>query len=328
MKTFKISIDFKTLPRFGKAGLDDQDVRDHLGADQFFSALSLAWIELFGLADYENTALKPFLEAESLEKLPWLHSSFFPEINGELYLPAPLIKLSNTKENLGKKERQPWIRFKAIEKLRRGESLEKDDYASAIRDYSYEAVNLNNFTKDPQPYITAVLGPNLSILDTKKKSTDIALTLSAFLDLTDDKALEKIKQVCKFLEDEGLGANRSSGYGQIKVIKINEHENLNDLENPNRWINLSDYIPRNTGAISEIDKIKNDTESAYKLISKSGWVYSSSASASDKRKQKIYMMTPGSSFNFKPIGKLINVGDNKHPSYRYGLVYSLGVRIK
>jgi len=327
MKTFKISIDFKTLPRFGKAGLDDQDVRDHLGADQFFSALSLAWIELFGLADYENTALKPFLEAESLEKLPWLHSSFFPEINGELYLPAPLIKLSNTKENLGKKERQPWIRFKAIEKLRRGESLEKDDYASAIRDYSYEAVNLNNFTKDPQPYITAVLGPNLSTLDTKKKSTDIALTLSAFLDLTDDKALEKIKQVCKFLEDEGLGANRSSGYGQIKAIKINEHENLNSLENPNRWITLSDYIPRDTGAVSEIDKIKNGTESAYKLISKSGWVYRSSASASDKRKQKIYMMASGSSFNFKPIGKFVNVGDDEHPSYRYGLTYTLGLRI-
>jgi len=324
MNTFKISIDFKTLPRFGRAGLDDQDVRDHLGADQFFSALSLAWIELFGLTDYENAVLKPFLEAESVEKLPWLHSSFFPEVNGELYLPAPLIKLSNTKANLDKKERQPWIRFKAIEQLRRGESLEKDDYASVIRDYSYEAVNLNNFTKDPQPYITAVLGPSLGVLDVEKKSADIALTLSAFLDITDE---EKIKQVCKFLEDEGLGANRSSGYGQIKKIRIDKYENLNSLENPNRWIALSDYIPRDTGAISEIDKIKNSTESAYKLISKSGWIYSSSASASDKRKQKIYMMASGSSFSFKPFGKLVNVGDNEYPSYRYGFAYSLGMRI-
>jgi len=326
MKTFKISIDFKTLPRFGKAGLDDQDVRDHLGADQFFSALSLAWIEVFGLTDYENAVLKPFLEAESLEKLPWLHSSFFPEINGELYLPAPLIKLSNTKANPGKKERQPWISLKTINKLRRGESLSKDDYASVMRDYSYEAVNLNNFTKDPQPYITTVLGPNPTSSDKDKKSADIALTLSAFLDITDDKTLEKIKQVRKFLEDEGLGANRSSGYGQIKEIRINEHENLNSLENPNRWIILSDYIPRNN-TVSEIDKIKHGTESAYKLISKSGWVYSSSASASDKRKQKIYMMASGSSFSFKPFGKLLNVGDNEHPSYRYGFAYSLGMRI-
>lgn len=335
MKTYKITIAFKTLPRFGKAGLDDQDARDHLGADQFFSALSLAWIEIFGLDDYKKSVLEPFISAKEEKDLPWLHSSFFPEINGEFYLPAPLIKFSNEKrEAVGKKERQPWIRFQAIDKLLKGRNLEKDDYASAMKDYNYEAVNLNNFTADPQPYITAVLGPSLAMLDTGKKgpkdeksSIDGSLVLSGLFDINNNKTLEKIDQVCNFLEDEGLGANRSSGYGQIKKIKRHEYQKLNDSEGVNRWILLSDYIPSVNNNVNEIDKIKASEKSAYKLISKSGWIYSSSGSASDKRKQKIYMMATGSSFDFKPFGNLVNVGSEEYPSYRYGFAYNLGLNL-
>ncbi|NBV98377.1 MAG: type III-A CRISPR-associated RAMP protein Csm4 [Proteobacteria bacterium] len=318
MKTFKVSIEFKTLPRFGKAGLDDQDVRDHLGADQFFSAISLAWIEVYGLDDYLNSVLNPFLEG----RFPWLHSSFFPELKERFYIPAPLLNRAGSKSTLDKKERQPWIKYEALNKMLSGQDLIKEDYESAIQDYSYQAVNLND-PSDPKPYITSVLGPNIAMLDNNTKNASLPLVLSGFLDLADDKLLEKIKAVCDFLKDEGIGANRSSGYGQIKEVRIEEYENLVKTENPNLWITLSDYLPK----AEELSLIKNSRRSAYKLISKSGWVYNSAAHASDKRKLKTYMMAASSSFDFKPVGSIINVGNPEHPSYRYGLAYNLGLKI-
>jgi hypothetical protein len=82
------------------------------------------------------------------------------------------------------------------------------------------------------------------------------------------------------------------------LLIYGEEKNLNSNSNLNS--NLKFENDKHI-FLDILDKIKNDTESAYKLISKSGWVYRSSASASDKRKQKIYMMASGSSFNFKPI---------------------------
>ena len=320
MKTYKIKIEFKTLPRLGKAGLDDQDTRDHLGADQFFSALSLAWIDVHGLEDFKTNVLDAFLN----EHIPWRHSNFFPEDDKEFYLPSPFIKIKNSDRIIEKKERKPWVKFKSINKLLSGNQLEKEDYASIVKEYSYQSANLQN--KEAMPFITTVSGP---ISDNRRTDEykKINLSLSGLIDIYNQSILSKFDRAIEYLQDEGLGANRSSGYGQIKEIRIDKHENLNSLENPNHWILLSDYIPRDNNTASEIDKIKNSTESAYKLISKSGWIYSSSASASDKRKQKIYMMASGSSFSFKPFGKLVNVGDNEYPSYRYGFAYSLGMRI-
>jgi CRISPR type III-A-associated RAMP protein Csm4 len=313
MKTYKIKIEFKTLPRLGKAGLDDQAVRDHLGADQFFSALSLAWIELFGLDDYESCVLKPFLD----NKLPWRHSSFFPEIEGKFYLPSPFLKLTENK--IEKKERKPWINFDAWEKVIQGDELTKDDYSSATQEYSYYSARLS-CVDETKPYITTVIGPKAT--DQNRSTNKKNFCLSGFIDLHDNNLLSKINGACKFLTEEGIGANRSSGYGQIEQISIEEF-NFASVNNPNRWITLSDYIP----AANELSKIQTSKLSAYKLISKSGWIYSSSSLASDQRKSKIYMMSVGSSFDIPIQGSLVNVGTKDYPSYRYGLAYSIGVNL-
>jgi CRISPR type III-A-associated RAMP protein Csm4 len=250
MKTYKITIEFKTLPRLGKAGLDDQDALDHLGADQFFSILSLAWIDLFGIDDYQNLVLKPFLE----KNIPWCHSSLFPDFGDIFCLPSPILKLSSNDGVIGKKDRQPWINFSCLEKLIRGNKLEKTDYLSVTQEYNYYSVKLSN-SEESKPFITTVTGP---------KQQNLNFTLSGFINLHNPELLSKIDRACRYIADEGIGANRSSGYGQIKQISIKEFGLPNSL-NPNRWITLSDYIPDT----SELNKIQASKICAYKLISKS-----------------------------------------------------------
>jgi CRISPR type III-A-associated RAMP protein Csm4 len=315
MKTYKIKIEFKTLPRLGKAGLDDQDTRDHLGADQFFSALSLAWIDVHGLEDFKTSVLDAFLN----EHIPWRHSNFFPEDDKEFYLPSPFIKIKNSDRIIEKKDRKPWVKFKSVNKLLSGNQLEKEDYASILKEYSYQSANLQN--KEAMPFITTVSGP---ISDNRRTDEykEINLSLSGLIDIYNQSILSKFDRTIEYLQDEGLGANRSSGYGQIKKI-TREEIVLPIVTDANHWITLTDYLPSK----NELQKIQMSQNSAYNLISKSGWIYKSGHNPTDQRKSKTFMMSAGSSFDFLPNGVIINVGNDHEPSYRYGLAYPLGVKL-
>lgn len=286
----------------GAPGMDDQNVRQSIGADQFFSWISLGWIKLFGLGDYRTNVLNHFCEGD----FPWTHSDLFPEN----YFPNPFIKNDSSESGPDKKERTGWLTSDGFQKILKGEGT--TDYKEPISEHALQMAHTNTFTTDEsKPFITTAI-------TTKDKSI---LTMVGFFDLENEELKSKIESVLEFMKDEGFGANRTSGLGQIESIKLEEGKiNFSEIKNPQRYISLCDFVPSQ----EEIKQLFNDEAFLYRLITKAGWIYDESGNPTDQRKQKIFLFSCGSTMKEKVKGKLVNVGYKNSPSYRYAIPYLIG----
>lgn len=302
-KKYKLKIAFSSPVRIGSPGMDDQNVRHSIGADQFFSWISLGWIKLFGLGDYKNDVLNPFLDNDN----PWIHSDLFPEN----YFPSPFVKNDSSDDVISKKDRTGWLTNDGFIKILKGKSPAKEDYKNPITEHAIQMAHTNAFTADEsQPFITTAL--------TSKKDEPV-LSMTGFFDLHKEGLEPKINKVLEFMKDEGFGANRTSGLGRIEEVKLEEYKpNFPSIDNPKRYITLCDFYPASD---DEIKLLSNDTDFAYKLVSKAGWIYDENGNPTDMRKQKIFLFSCGSSMKEKIKGKIVNVGYENNPSYRYAISY-------
>lgn len=295
--------------------MQEQGFRESIAADQIFSWISLAWIELYGEENFTEVLIKPSLDGRP----PFLISNFFPQINGKNSYPTPLIKISLSKNDtveIEKKKRSPWIHEEAFNRLRRGESLKEEDFRNPIKIKNIVSANLNLFTEnETQPFYTSVLS----------STEESSLSFRGQLKLINKDIYKNLNSCIQFAKDEGFGANRSSGYGIICGSEISKEDTVSDdpsAELFNSWISLSDFIPND----DDLQSISADTGARYKLTSRAGWIYKRINQASPIRKQKSFLFEAGSSFTKKPFGSLISVGYHEYPSYRYAFAFPVGIK--
>ncbi len=147
--------------------------------------------------------------------------------------------------------------------------------------------------------------------------------------LREDHACQRLLEgLLADLAEAGLGAERSSGFGQC-LIQPGPAINLPAPEG-HRWVTLSRYVPARdeTGALL-------DQSSAYRLVTLTGWV--DSPDRSGQRRRPVTLVREGSVLG--PLAKLAPgrvedvrpryIGDPdplKHAVYRSGL--ALGVSLE
>ncbi|MXZ19991.1 MAG: type III-A CRISPR-associated RAMP protein Csm4 [Caldilineaceae bacterium SB0665_bin_25] len=139
-----------------------------------------------------------------------------------------------------------------------------------------------------------------------------------------------LKQSLAFLGDEGIGGERSAGYGAFAPA-WGEEFHLRDPR-PGRvaWL-LSRYLP----APAEIPECLSDPRAAYKLVRVGGWARA--LQGADQRRKQISMLAEGSLIAWPSsnlAGKIENlrpeydasVGDFPHPVWRSGLAVAVGLK--
>ncbi len=136
---------------------------------------------------------------------------------------------------------------------------------------------------------------------------------------------ETLPFLFSLLEDEGIGGERSSGIGQVKI----EPWRTVELPDPSGklWITLSRYLP-----LPEEFPALSDKNARYSLDFVGGWMYSPGSSS--QRRKSINMLKEGSVLGAlanQPIGKIENVAPSyantqfsEHPVYRSGLAIGVG----
>lgn len=135
-------------------------------------------------------------------------------------------------------------------------------------------------------------------------------------------------QALAILEDEGIGGERSSGYGAFKANKMKGVISFVDLKSTGTSYLLNRYIP----AQDELPDVLTNPNATYELVPVSGWLQTFSG-ASQRRKRQ-WMVTAGSIVCPKeefPTGCIADLkpdfadpaGELPHSVYRSGLALAI-----
>ncbi len=122
----------------------------------------------------------------------------------------------------------------------------------------------------------------------------------------------------KLMADNGIGGDKTHGYGTFSYQIINDGLSLNIPDKVDGLINLSLFCPTHDEAM-EITA----NEASYELVKRGGYItHTAHKGLFAKRKKSIYMFSEGSAFVIQtPLkGKQVNIapGDTSHPIWRCG----------
>jgi CRISPR type III-A-associated RAMP protein Csm4 len=297
-----------------------------LHSDTISSAIASARVQLFG-----EKHLMQFLEAFRV-------SSAFPFYRDHLFFPKPMVKLNFNIENedenkLGKQlKKLEYIEKPLFEKLISGEVLNvKRDQFSSNSKFIWGAKATDNeiVSSEVQQRVTV---PRDGQGESKpyyveRLFFDGDAGLFFLLDCESEQTFREFELALKYLEDSGIGTDRSVGNGFFEA-KIDQLE----LAFPSKaeyLMNLSLFCP-------EKEELPNllKGEPAYLMQKRGGFI----AGAADEqfrhlRKKSVYMFCEGSVFKTeKFIGKILDMrpqwDDEKlHPVYRSGKPIGLPIII-
>lgn len=141
------------------------------------------------------------------------------------------------------------------------------------------------------------------------------------------KALE---QSLTILGDEGIGGERSAGYGAFAPDWGAEFHLRDPRPGRVAWL-LSRYLP----APAEIPECLSDPRAAYKLIRVDGWARA--LQGSDQRRKQVHLLTAGSLIAWPPSSQAGAIADLRphfagsaggfpHPVWRSGLAVAVGLK--
>jgi CRISPR-associated protein Csm4 len=320
-----IKLKFNSPLHLGEAWIGLEGCNTYVYSDTLFSGLCNAWA-------YVEEDIESFISTFSKTRPFYISSAFpFEECNGQTtyYLPKPLLplKLIGDKEMQGKAGKM----FKEIEFIPlslfnqwiKGEPLNldvellrnyKEEYKTLFVKYTLPKVQLDRITSASGIYhyglVSFKRGAGLYFL-VKYKNND---------------ALSRLKVGLEVLSEIGLGGERSAGCGKFTFEFVDAEFGLIEPDSPNAYITLSLYYPDE----EEKSSIFN-TDIAYDLIQRRGWVDSYSIRGGYKRKS-CWMFKEGSVFPQVVKGDIIDLTpdilknrENCHHIYRYGLPFLIGV---
>lgn len=157
--------------------------------------------------------------------------------------------------------------------------------------------------------------------------------LYCILGVKNEADIERVRTIFESLSYTGIGGKRSSGYGQF--ILEDEFE-LDELplcgeddaalyhllhQEGSTYMSLSAITPK-------LDEIETLSQGSYKLMRRSGFVYSESIEAPYKR-NSFYALQEGSCMPIQLEGQVIELCHDQvpHPIYKYMKGFWLGVNI-
>lgn len=304
-----------------------------INSDTFYSAIFSEYMKLYG----DDKLFK--ITEEGNFKI----SNLFPfkEINYNtvFYLPKPIVNISQIKDD----DLRNNIDRKKIKKINFIPAHRLNDYFSYLeKGTNFPEIDVDFgerqlFTKNK----VSTTGEDTKIynVETFKFNEDSGLYFIMEIDdKTYDEWEEKLYEVFESLSLTGIGGKKSSGYGKFKIddpmifdgedfdmIESIDDEVINKslYEDTKHYLLLSTYSPQK----EEIEKINSD-ENCYKIIKRSGFVNKKSYSNEPQKMKQVYMLSAGSTLNFKPEGRLLDLNlYGNHSIYRMGKPIVMGVHL-
>jgi len=282
------------------------------GSDQLFSALLNAFSLYYGSGE-----TKAFLEALLGKAILKLSSLFPAQVIGEkvYYLvPKPLtLDLIPHFPDVKTAKKIEYLPVESLVKLAQGQGpgegyVVQKAYLPAKQEYWYQSREIPRVALDRITYSS-----NIYYCTAITFAENIYLY---FLYDIDPRWEVKFKTALRVLADEGLGGERTYGFGQFSVEFRDDFSWTIPGENT---LLLSNYYP-SPGELPDLaEKLK-----AYKLEEAGGYLYS----GFDRgiKKKAVRFLGPGSVLAYKPVGTIVEVTPGsftEHPVYRYGYAFTL-----
>lgn len=306
-------LNFRSPVHIGRGqSITETDTR--IEADQLFSAFCHGYLKLFG-----KDKLKKLFD-----EIPFKISSTFPFFDNNYFLPRPAgIPALEDPENEGERLGVDYFDLSSFTKLIKGEkvAIKKGKLIQNENVFISKNVEVAFIWKVMEdPRVTLDRSARNSAIYHVGKVTFSKKSGLYFLADCNKEWAEKIENVFELLGDVGIGGERSSGYGQFKLEKKEVELDIPKIQEVDWFTTLSPYLPAK-------DEIYGK-ESFYRLIRKSGWIYSSKAK--DLKKRPVRYFGTSSTFPEKgQKGRLVDVSPNNfsHKVYLYALPFKVGLEV-
>jgi len=284
-------------------------------SDTLFSAVCSAAEKFYG-----QEIVEAFLQPESV-----VLSSAFPFSDDELFFPKPLNfypKILDY-EMIKDFKKIMFISQEHLEKILLGKEV---DSAFFNKNYIINGCWKNKRSIEDEIIFKTIENPHI-VIDRVTNSTQIFYKTEVyfgkkaglfFLANIKDSLIEKFESVLRFLADEGIGADRTTGKGLFEVEEI-KNFSFTSLPTSKLFYLLSLYSPSESEFNSILSK-----DSYYEFEARKGWV-----SNNTLRRKTLRMFSEGSIIRFnssnKPKGTIqIVLSKNDYPNDLQSDIYRNG----
>lgn len=350
----------KSPAHFGELGIGIEETSERVRSDTLFSAWISAYARLFGKDNVEEL-LKQFLHSSPLVRMS---STFIYQQDGErtiYYLPRPLkfplnypdaddLAFFKTYKKLKYLPLEIWQRWYQGEGFIDGDKQEliaetkgksngylqqagAFDYGKAYKIDKHPKVAIDRITRATNFYHTGFVQ-----FKSEAKSQS-GLYFLLYFDKEDKQLENNLHAALNFLAEEGIGGERSSGFGRFNIAEwstINKDDKLTKL-----WWDVTHFYQGNSHCLLSLfwddnpEKLQQliTEKASYEIQECGGWL-----AESNQRRKMVRMFAEGSVFPEKPEGKLVDVtpqelrtkdgGYKTHPIYRSGISLSLPIQVQ
>ena len=241
-------------------------------------------------------------------------SDALPYIDGDLYIPKPIMRVEGTGDYGDKKM------FKSLKYL---PALLMPEYLSGDFDAGTEISILDKLgvsdirvrvalSEQPRPYHVG----SFHFADNAGLYVIVGFK-------GEGRFVEFIEKLFTALSYSGLGGKRTSGLGRFEVCRDDAGElgsMIADSSNCSKFMTLGVSMARPDELEAAL------TGATYALTRRSGFVSSPDYSDSPVRKRDFYSFSAGSCFEYKFEGDVFDVSNGgRHPVYRYAKPMFLGI---
>lgn len=304
MKYTIYELEFQTGVHFGDAALDNTEYT--FCADTLFSALCSEAVNM------SEGTLDTLLDYVHKDKL--ILSDAFPYMNGEYYIPKPVMHISNdTNGDSTIKKKYKKLQYIPVSEI--------DNYVNGRFDIKkYEGLDIGEAVtkvsasvrglEDTMPYRVGVFY--------YKKKCGVYIIVG----YDEDSIKNFTEMLLESLSYSGIGGKRSSGLGRFtfhsKKLPAELSERLGHCDN--KCMTLSVALPKE-------NEIEYAMDGATYIINKrSGFVASETYSDTYMRKKDLYVFKSGACFTHMFNGDVYDVScGGRHPVYRYAKPFFMEV---
>ncbi|OJV90364.1 MAG: type III-A CRISPR-associated RAMP protein Csm4 [Chloroflexi bacterium 54-19] len=327
---------FNTPAHFGEDTTGLEFSLEYLHSDTLFGAICNGWLALFGSESLVDLLTELEAYGDGLkDSYPFLLSSAFIFSEDKFYFPKPLAELPDPPQvlinnpDLAKAfkdanfvEKEMWVKWVSrnpviINDAATIEQLQayKQTFLLGLQSRNY----VPQYAADTTPYYCR----SVNYMSDQGKESGLFFAVR----FGREGLQEQFENVLTFLEKEGVGGERSSGYGFFKSERY--HQTLENLlgnytqgRPPTSYITLSltypDFIPGENG-------LENWR---YALVRRRGYTSPQISPQMLRRKKNLLLFTEGSSYLGKaPRGRMLEVTPQRWSAstkiYRYGLAFPL-----
>lgn len=330
---------------FGERGVGIEAAEEVLHSDTLFSALCHAILETRGEAVLQEFLI-PFIQGGP----PFFLSSGYPYAGEVLLFPKPRLRavLGDIVEG-GVEKSYKKVRFISRNiwlQILRGEAvgihLKEDnmlqDGALWVSEAERKMLPDSSDKENPRLWSRGVVPRGTVDRVTSASAIYHAgrvvfargCGLFFLADFRDESLRSLMEEALRYLEDAGLGGERSCGYGQFQWQKPQPFSDLPQGD-ATEFLTLALYCPREeelrVGVLGE--------RASYELVERRGWIYSFQRSG--QRRRSVHMFAEGSVLSRLPslarsygcLAKVTPAIDPQaHQVYRYGFAFPVLAAIK